>query len=78
MDCKVYMVDLFKEEIDPRTGRSSLQNHTVRVVQTWCKPSDHYFDQSEDVRLATCTKCGYSVPFVIGLHQIKDGKLTKK
>lgn len=72
------MANLWTETKDPITGESSLQNHTVRVVQTWCKPSDHYFDQSEDVRLATCTKCGYSVPIVIGYHQIIDGHLTKK
>ncbi len=72
------MANLWTETIDPESGRSSLQNHTVRLVQTWCKPVDHFFDQSEDVRLASCTKCGYSVPFVIGYHQIKDGKLSKK
>lgn len=72
------MADLWKETINPNTGESSLQNHSVRVVQTWCKQKDHYFDQSDDVRLATCTQCGYSVPFVIGFHQIKDGHLTKK
>lgn len=72
------MDSLWKEEVNPHTGKSSLQNHTVRVVQVWCKPKEHYFDQSDDIRLATCTKCGYSVPFVIGYHEIKDGKLTKK
>jgi len=72
------MADLWTETKDPITGRSSLSEHKVRLVQTWCRASEHFFDQSEDVRLATCTKCGYSVPFVIGFHQIKDGKLTKK
>lgn len=71
------MANLWTETVD-QAGRSSLSNHTVRVVQTWCKASEHYFDQSDDVRLATCRKCGYSVPFVIGYHQIKEGKLSKK
>lgn len=72
------MANLWIEEKHPITGESSLKEHTVRVVQTWCRPEKHYFDQSEDVRLATCTKCGYSTPFVIGYHKILDGKLSKK
>ena len=49
-----FMANLWTETKDPITGESSLTEHRLRVVQTWCSPENHYFDQSDDVRLATC------------------------
>ena len=72
------MAELWTEIINPDTGKSSLETHTLRVVKTWCKPTEHYFESSDDVRLVTCKNCDYSTPFVIGYHQLNSGKLSKK
>lgn len=71
------MSNLWQEEKDPITGRSSLTENIIpRVVQTYCKKDEHYFELAPD-RTVVCKKCGMGSKYIPGLHKLADGKLIK-
>lgn len=68
---------IWEDVVDPRTGRHSLETHTLKVVQTWCPEKEHTF--STDIpshRTLTCLKCGVERLFIVGKHELKDGHLS--
>ncbi len=73
-------IDLWKEIIDPVTGKSSLtQNIIPKVVKEWCYPGEHFFVwEMGSSREAICNKCQYSTAFIPGLHELKNGKITTR
>ncbi len=71
-------MNLWEETKDPVSGKSSLSEHTPRVIATYCKEDDHYFEVDFKLREATCRKCGIKSKFIVGRHELKDGKLTNK
>jgi hypothetical protein len=57
------------------TGEESIELHTPKVVQQWC--GHHEFDNSiPKDRILTCKKCGQEVLFIVGYHELKDGRLV--
>lgn len=65
--------ELWTERFDEH-GRSSLQNHTPKVVWTSCK--ECYFDLTGNREL-TCRKCGKIVNIVLGMQILRGGKIIQ-
>lgn len=60
---------LWRNEVDPRTGEQSLKTHELKTVKQWC--GNHTFTQ--DIprnRIIKCVDCGQEVRFVLGLHKL--------
>jgi len=71
------MNNLWSETID-KDGNSSLQVHELRTVSTGCKQDEHYFVfTGGSKREARCKNCPTIAPFILGIHQIKDGKISR-
>lgn len=67
--------DLWQETID-ESGKSSIELHTPKVVQTWCNPTHHNFEfLGGNSRIAKCTICAHETPFIPGFHIIEKGKI---
>lgn len=70
---------IWKERINQETGESSIKEHTLKVVKVWCLPKDHVFsDPIGGDREIVCKLCGYTAKFILGHHELKNGKLTEK
>ena len=66
------------EETKDEEGNSSIQLHELRPVSTGCKPDEHYFEFIGGAkREARCKNCTIVTPFILGIHQIKDGKISR-
>jgi len=64
---------LWKRLKNSETGEESIKVHSPRVVFT-C--TEHEF--SNDIppsRKISCIKCGQEITFVVGHHELKNGKL---
>jgi hypothetical protein len=71
------MKNLWQETIDPITGKSSLQTHEVKTLKVGCKENEHNFVFSGgSLREAVCSKCQLISSFILGYHDIKDGKIV--
>lgn len=64
------------ELVDSQTGRSSIQEHKLKVIWTGCKEDEHEFELSGN-REVTCKKCGYIKNFVLGLQKFENGKIIE-
>lgn len=64
------------ELVDSETGRSSIQEHELKVIWTGCKEDEHDFELTGN-REVTCKKCGYVKNFIVGLEKFENGKITK-
>lgn len=64
----------WKEEINTLTGESSIKFHEPKLVASFCKSSDHYYEL--EGRVATCMNCGQQRDFIPGLHKLDGGKLV--
>lgn len=70
--------NLWKEEENPVTGKSSITTHKLRIVKQGCKPNEHYYEISKDNnREVICQKCGLGANYIPGAHSLKNGRLTK-
>lgn len=66
---------IWKRYVDEESGRDSYAEHIPKVVKQWCPEDGCYFIKTEDPRIVVCKRCGLERNFIIGFHQIKDGKL---
>lgn len=64
------------ELVDSETGRSSIQEHELKVIWVSCKEDEHDFELTGN-REATCKKCGYIKNFIVGLEKFENGKIIK-
>lgn len=64
------------ELIDSETGRSSIQEHELKVIWTGCKEDEHEYELTGN-REVTCKKCGYIKNFVLGLQKLENGKIVE-
>jgi hypothetical protein len=60
--------------VDSETGKSSIEEHELKLIWKSCKPGEHKFELSGN-REVTCTKCQFVKPFILGQEVLKDGKL---
>lgn len=68
---------MWEDVVNPRTGEHSLKTHELKVVKEWCPESDHVFvDHIPRNRVITCKRCGVERNFIVGKHQIKNGRLS--
>lgn len=68
--------NIWKENINPITGESSLQYHKLKVVGKWCAYNEHFFDYIKGgSRLIKCKKCNSIQTFILGKQTIQNGKL---
>lgn len=59
------------------TGERSIKEHKLRVVWKSCKKfSDHDFEVTGN-REWKCSKCQFIFTPIIGIHSLKDGKITE-
>ena len=69
--------NLWEETID-NNGKSSLQLHEVKKIYEGCQEDSHYFVfDGNSRREAICKKCKLISLFIVGLHNIKDGKIYR-
>ena len=66
--------DLFKEIIDPKTGRSSLTTLEPKVIM---ECHSHYWEITGNREL-TCKNCKIKSFWNIAYYDLKDGKLIPK
>lgn len=70
-------LNLWAETID-QDGKSSIEIHEVKKISEGCRENEHYFifdgNRSRD---AICKKCKLISKFIVGYHNIKDGKIIK-
>lgn len=61
------------------TGEESIKEHEVKVVKTWCADKQHIYDNSIPAnRIITCKKCGQEAKFIVGIHELDNGKLITR
>lgn len=67
---------LWNDEVNPNTGEHSLQEHKPKLIATYCRQEDHYWEaktpSSRDIK---CNKCGMDSYYILGLHKLEDGKV---
>lgn len=69
---------LWTERKDPITGKSSIEEHTPKLVQEWCPPDKHYFVMDDPrSRIIVCKHCKYEAKFVLGMQKLVDGKIVE-
>lgn len=66
---------LWKKYKNTVTGEESIELHEPKVVKQWC-PEHEFGDKIPPNRIIECKKCGQEVLFVVGYHELKNGKLT--
>lgn len=66
---------LWEEYVDKKTGKSTLAIHELKVIATWCKPSEHEWHEIGSTRKIICSKCSQESFYVLGMHKLVDGKL---
>jgi hypothetical protein len=64
------------EYVNSETGKSSIQEHKLKVIWTGCKEDEHEFEFTGNREL-TCKKCGYIKNIIIGLEKLENGKVVK-
>lgn len=67
---------LWQQWVNSDTGEKSLHEHTPKLVKEWC--ADHTFLANAEIpknRLISCIVCGQEVRFVVGFHELVDGKI---
>lgn len=69
---------LWRETINPVTGESSLKTHEAKLIWTGCIPGECIVKKTDNPRDVVCEKCGQHYNFIIGFHEIKNGKLIEK
>lgn len=70
---------LWINETNPVTGENSLQEHKPKVVMTFCKQEDHYFEpKSPSSRELKCNKCGMESYYILGYQKLIDGKVINQ
>lgn len=58
-------------------GESSLRIHTPKTVWESCLPKDHYYELTNSPRRElTCTKCGSTTTFIVGMQALVEGKIV--
>jgi hypothetical protein len=68
---------LWQQWVDPETGKSSLEEHTLKTVWESCENNNHFFEIKDPrKREATCSKCGLIKFFVLGIQTIKNGEIV--
>jgi hypothetical protein len=68
---------LWSEYVNEQTGETSIEEHQPKVIKTWCPNGKHDFRVVDmNKRLAVCSKCDQEINFIIGKHEVKDGKVT--
>lgn len=68
----------WKEYINPDTGESSIQNHTLKTVWQSCPRGKCIYELTDpSTRECTCITCGAIVYFVVGISKLVDGKLVQ-
>lgn len=68
---------LWAEYVDTDTNKSSIQYHEPKVIETYCKPQDHFFmNESGHSREVYCIKCGMIATYVLGLQKLINGKIV--
>lgn len=66
---------LWRRYKNSETGEESIELHNPKVVNQWC--AVHEFDNKiPNDRVLKCKKCGQEVLFVLGYHDLKNGKLS--
>lgn len=64
------------EHVNSETGESSIKQHELRVVKTWCADKRHdYVVDDIPKRIARCLLCGKQKTFIVGRDEIKDNKV---
>lgn len=66
---------LWKRYRNTVTGEQSIKEHELKIAKTWC--ATHRF--SSDIprnRIISCLDCGQEIRFVVGYHDLVDGKLV--
>lgn len=59
-------------------GKSSITIHEPKMIKQFCKEEDHYWEISDNSkRLMKCKHCGMENHFVVGVEEIRDGKIVK-
>jgi len=64
------------ELVDSETGKSSIQEHKLKVIWTGCKEDKHSFEFTGNREL-TCKRCGYVKNIIIGFEKLENGKVVK-
>jgi hypothetical protein len=57
------------------TGEDSIKEHEPRVVKQWCL-SHTIAGDIPATRLVRCADCGQEIKYVVGYHQLTNGKLS--
>jgi len=67
------------EYINANTGESSIKEHTLKTLWKSCKPDDHYWEVSlANPRELVCKHCKGIQTYVLGFHQVIDGKIVER
>lgn len=70
---------IWKRYVNDETGEDSYAEHQPRLVKSWCGEDGHYFVFSaENPRIVVCKECALERNYVVGFHQLKDGKLLPR
>lgn len=68
---------IWKEYVNSETNESSIKEIKTKVIKRFCK--NHHFEiSSANKREITCTECGLVSNYILGFHEIIDGKLVEK
>ena len=69
--------NLWAETID-ENGKSSIEIHEPKMISQGCRDNEHYFVFDGNAqREALCKNCKTISSFIVGLHKIKEGKITR-
>jgi len=57
-------------------GNNSLSEHKPKLVSSFCKQNEHYFEPlSPTSRQLRCKKCNMESYYILGKQQLVDGKV---
>lgn len=68
---------IWTEHVNTKTGEKTLKEHVLKPVWTSCKQGECFYESSNP-REASCAKCASSVSLILGVHEVRDGKIISK
>lgn len=63
--------------VNSQTGEESIKKHTPLLVKEWCAIHRYTPDIPKN-RIKECLVCGQETTFIVGIHEIVDGKIINR
>lgn len=70
---------LWRKYVDKETGDSSIKEHKLKLVKSWCPSGKHVYDETiPPNRQIECKACGQETTFIVGYHELVNGHLRER